>query len=188
MAQGKPAENYAIDFSVDIKRNITIWRGAAIKPSEKFFPLDWFWYIPGEIGIHSSFLPEAKKLMDMEREVANSITRDELINAFSEFRKAHPRDGWGGSLLFITKEELLNECKGYEEGMNFDRDDIKEVEEMLTRRNREYIKELWCVDLSGYPLDTDFAKEWERRHDEFRRKNGFDKTPTDEEIWGRKLP
>lgn len=188
MAKGKPTEYYAIDFSVDIKRNITIWRGVVIKPSEKIYPIDWFSYYPGEVGIHSSFLPEGEKLLEMEREVANSLTRDELINAFLDFRKAHPRDGWGYDLFFIREEDLINECKGYEEGMRVDRDDKKQVYEALQRRNREYIKELWGVDLSGYPLDIDFAKEWERRQDEFRRKNGFDKKPTDEEIWGRKLP
>ena len=160
MIQGKPAELYAIDYSVDIKRNITIWRGAALKPSP--IDIDWIVRSPCEIGIHSSSLPVWKKLVDMENEIAATLTRDEIVNAFLDFRKAHPRDGWGG-LFHISEEELINECKGYEEGMRLDRDDEKQVAEELIKRNRDYIKELWGVDLSGFPIDWDFSKEWERR-------------------------
>lgn len=185
MMQGKPAEFYAIDYSVDIKRNITIWRGAALKPSS--IQLDWFFRIPCEIGEHSHFLPAYRKLYDMENEVAATLTREEIVNAFLDFRKTHPRDGWGGGLVFCIPEDCADCFKGYEEGMQYDRDDEKQVNEELIKRNRDYIKELWGVDLSGYPLDWDFADDWERRCDALHRQFGWDRKLTDEEIWGRKV-
>ena len=185
MMRGKPAEYYTIEYSVDIKRNITIWRGAALKPSR--IELDWFYRIPCAIGQYSTFLPEGKKLFEMENEVAATLTREEIVNAFLDFRKAHPRDGWGGGLMFITDEECLEGFKGYEVGMPYDRDDHKQVTEELIKRNREYIKELWGVDLSGYPLDFDFFKEWERRCDALHRKNGWGNDLKPDEIWERKI-
>lgn len=160
MMQGKPAEFYTIDYSVDIKRNITIWRGAALKPST--IQKDWFFRIPCEIGVHSHFLPAYRKLYDMENEVAATLTREEIVNAFLDFRKAHPRDGWGGGLLYITSDDCSEYLKGYEEGMQYERNDEEQVNEELMKRTRDYIKELSGVDLSGYPLDWDFAEQWER--------------------------
>lgn len=186
MMRGKPAEFYTIEYSVDIKRNITIWRGAALKPS--IIELDYFFRIPCSVGQYSCFLPEGKKLYDMEHEVAATLTREEIVNAFLDFRKAHPRDGWGGGILFITSEECLEHFKGYEEGMTYERNDEQQVGEESIKRNREYIKELWGVDLSGYPLDFDFFKEWERRCDALHRQYGWGKDLTPEEIWGRSLP
>ena len=123
----------------------------------------------------------------MENEVAATLTREEIVNAFLDFRKAHHRDGWGGGILFIRSEDCLERFKGYEEGMTYERNDGQQVSEELIKRNRDYIKELWGVDLSGYPLDWDFADDWERRCDALHRQFGWDRKLTDEEIWGREV-
>ena len=198
LTQGKTAALYCIDFSVDIRRNITIWRGAELitKPNCPIGAFDWFSRQETPVGKYASFLPEYAKLDKMEKEVAESLTRGELLTAFFDFRKAHPRDGWGVFILNIAigydpkrgSDPLCELYAGYEEGMSKDRADEERLFESLQQRNRDYIKELWGVDLSGFPLDFDFFKEWERRYSEYWRKNGFDKTPTDEEIWGRKMP
>lgn len=198
LTQGKKEAFYCVEFSVDIRRNITIWRGSELKPrnNSPIGNFDWFSRIETPVGQYAIFLPEYSKLDKMEKEIAESLTRDELLTAFFEFRKAHPRDGWGVFMLNLTlqspsdtnKELFFDTYAGYEAGMSFDRDDEEQVFEALQRRNRDYIKELWGVDLSGYPLDFDFFKEWERRCDALHRKNGWGKKLTPDEIWERKTP
>ena len=189
MMQGRPAEYLAIDYSVDIKRNITIWRGTVLKPSTNcFFQQDFLIRQEIPIGEHSTFLPEYDKLCKKEKEIAATLKREEIVNAFLEFRKAHPRDGWGCDLLdWGAIHEMANHYKGFENGMEYDRADKKQLLAESIKREREFIKELWGVDLSQYPLDFDFAEEWERRGDELHRKFGWDKKLTNEEIWGRKI-
>ena len=198
LAQGKKAEFYCIEFSVDIRRNITIWRGAELipRPCTTIGTFDWFSRVETPVGKYSHFFPEYNRLNEMEKEVADSLTREELLTAFFAFRKEHPRDGWGVFMLNLTLQSLSDKNEelvfdtyaGYEAGMSFDREDGEQVFEALQRRNRDYIKELWGVDLSGYPLDFDFFKEWERRCDALHRKNGWGKDLTPDEIWERKTP
>jgi len=189
MINGKSTELYRIVYSVDIKRNITILGGSVFEPSTSCLPQTNF-LIREEIriGEHSSFLPEYNILCEMEEEVAATLTHEEIVNAFWEFFKPCPRDGWGCySIDEETPEAPLRVCKSIENGMEYDRADKEQLQEELIKREREYIKELWGVDLSGYPLDFDFAVEWEQRCEELHRKFGWDRKLTDEEIWGRKI-
>ena len=145
MVQGKPADNYEIVYSVDIKRNITIWRGTMQKYNSHyaFSGHDMFSRIVTPTD--GCTRDEGARLHEMENEIAATLTREEIVNAFWEFRREHPRDGCGGWFVddgMTDCSDLAKIYAGYEEGMQYDRaDEIKVVEE-LARRNREYIKEL----------------------------------------------
>ena len=144
MAQGKPTENYEIVYSVDIKRNITIWRGAIQKPNPKYCFSGQDMFARNETPTDGCTQDEGARLHTMEKEIAATLTRKEIVNAFLEFRREHPRDGRGGWFVDFGDDwsELAGFYAGYEEGMEYDRADEKQVVEELARRNREYVKEL----------------------------------------------
>ena len=144
MAQGKPTETYEIVYSVDIKRNITIWRGAIQKNNPKYCFSGKDMFARDETPTDGCTRDEGARLRAMEKEIAATLTREEIINAFLEFRREHPRDGCGGWFVDFGVDdwrELAEIYAGYEEGREDDRTDGKQVVEELARRNREYIKE-----------------------------------------------
>ena len=135
--------NYIIWFSVDCMGKITIWQG-----EESNAGIDFKVSTPTEdyIWLH----PIGKKIIEMEHEREKEISKAELVREYQNFRKQHPFDGW----IFATYKN---------KDLRFDRDDLEEMEIELKRRNRQYMKELFGIDI---PLDFDFKKDYEERLDE----------------------
>jgi hypothetical protein len=134
----KRSIHYDIWYSVDCMGKITIWSGeetnAEIDFNVRVTTEDHIWLHP--IG---------RKIWEMENE--RIVTNAELINEYRKFREQHPFDGWI--------------CETYKnKNLRFDRDDLEEMEIELKRRNRQYMKELFGVDI---PLDFDFDKDFNER-------------------------
>lgn len=133
--------NYTIWFSVDCMGKITIWNGEENNGGVNFYTKitteDYIWLHP--IG---------RKIWEMESE--RVVTDAELVGEYRKFREQHPFDGW----IFETYRN---------KDLRFDRDDHEEMEIELKRRNRQYMKELFGIDI---PLDFDFKKDYEERLDE----------------------
>ncbi len=145
MAKGEP-QFYRIEYSMDIKGNITIWGG---EPCEN---IDMFVQIPTEDYLHLyDGWNRGGELARKEREMADNTPREEFVRAFLEFRKTHPFDGYG--LLYKMGQDI-------EDGTRRERDDKAEVKKELKKRNRQYIFELYGEKL---PLDFDFEKDYQTR-------------------------
>lgn len=127
--------HYYISFSVDCIGNITIWEG-----EETNAEIDLLLRVPTEdyLWLH----PIGKKLYEMEYE--REIPKTELIREYRNFRKEHPFDGW----CFAAYEN---------KNLRPDRDDREEMEIELKRRNRQYMKELFGIEIL---LDFDFYKDY----------------------------
>lgn len=145
MAQGA-TQYYCIEYSVDIKGNITIWGGEPLAPhmmhdlfcrrvTEDYLHLYDNWRHGGE-------------LVRMEQEAAERITRAELIAAYIAFRKQHPNDGYG--MLHAIAQRW---CGADKDDMQAERADVEDVRRTLRERNRRYIAELYGETL---PIDYDF--------------------------------
>ena len=130
--------NYTIWFSVDCMGKITIWQGeennAGVNFNVRVTTEDHIWLHP--IG---------RKIWEMESE--RVVTDAELVGEYRKFREQHPFDGW------------ILETYGNKD-FRFDRDDLEETQTELKRRNRQYMKELFGIDI---PLDFDFEKAYNER-------------------------
>lgn len=158
---------YTIEYSVDIKGKITIWGGG---PRDEAATEDLFCNYRTEDGLHLyDGGRHGREFVRMEREAASKVTREELIQAFLEFRRLHPRDGYG----------LINGigrkwASGGGDGLSSDdflleRIDKEAVLLELKKRNREYIEELYGEKI---PLDFDFRADYDRRLEErFKNRN-----------------
>lgn len=147
-------QRYYIDYSVDIRGNITIWGGIPLsdnathdlflhKTTEEYLHLYDGWNRGGE-------------LVRMEAEAAEKLPREELVRAFLDFRRQHPQDGYG-----LLNDVWKKWCKGYpQDGCRGQRDDFEEVKAELRRRNRQYIAELYGEQL---PEDFDFYADYRSR-------------------------
>lgn len=150
---------YHIDYCIDIKGNITILGGFTMPDR---FPEDMFIRRATEFDIHLyDGWKHGADLVRMEAEQAEKLERSRLVAAYLQFRKEHPKDGYG-----ITHDLLIRQCNWPEDGNQALRNDAAEVDLMLKRRNRQYIKELYGEDL---PVDFDFRKDYDARLDKVRR-------------------
>lgn len=189
MTRGEVIDNsicYDIEFSVDMRGNITIWGGSShikdeIVRIEKFI---------GKRGkVNRTFVPVYEyerlspytaRIAQIERDI--EIPDERLIEEYEKFRESHPDDGFG---IYV---KLLNLGK-WEEGQNihFDRTDKEKVRERLLKQERQDILNLWGVDCPpdinsstkyGERLRDDrgqvsdwFRTEFERIGGDFRRLN-----------------
>ena len=148
MTRGEVIDNsicYDIEFSVDMRGNITIWGGSShikdeIVRIEKFI---------GKRGkVNRTFVPVYEyecpspytaRIAQIERDI--EIPDERLIEEYEKFRESHPDDGFG---IYV---KLLNLGK-WEEGQNihFDRTDKEKVRERLLKQERQDILNLWGVD------------------------------------------
>lgn len=144
---------YHIEYSVDIKGNITIWGGEKLGEHMEH---DMFMFRTTEFDLHLyDGWRHGGELCRMEREAAKNITRDELIQAFTQFRQQHPRDGYG-----MLHEIAQHWCGAEKDDLKGKRNDEEEVQQELRRRNRQYIAELYGEHL---PVDFDFRADYDRR-------------------------
>lgn len=144
---------YLIEYSVDIKGNITIWGGEAL---EDHMTHDMFIRIPTELDLHLYDRGnKGGEMVRMETKAAEDITRDELLKAFLLFRQQHPRDGYG-----ILHSIAQRWCGAEKDDRQAERSDKEALERELRMRNRKYIAELYGEHL---PVDFDFRADYDRR-------------------------
>lgn len=176
---------YYIEYSLDIRGNITIWGGMSFLPEEEN-PLDdprkkvTRKLIPVYEYHHCS--PYTLRVYQMEQDLDETIPDGTLIEEYHRFREKHQEDGFGLRMRLIQLPFVCCGCTNVdEEGvLNFrpDRDDKQEVLDRLLKQERRDIKNLWGVDCppnvsdsenygkrlsSGQGMGSDwFRKEFER--------------------------
>lgn len=144
---------YLIEFSVDIKGNITIWCGEAL---EDHVAHDMFIRRATEAYLHLyDGWKRGGEMVRMETKAAEGITRDELVKAFLQFRQQHPHDGYG-----VFHKIAQRWCGAEKDEVEAERSDKEAVEHELRKRNRQYIAELYGEHL---PVDFDFKADYDRR-------------------------
>lgn len=144
---------YAIEYSVDIKGNITIWGG---EPLAEHVTHDLFVRRTTEPDLHLfDGWKRGGEMVRMEEAAAKRIQRAQIVAAFNEFRQQHPRDGYG--MLHGMAQRW---CGADKDELQGKRTDEEAVQQELRRRNRQYIAELYGVEL---PVDFDFRADYNRR-------------------------
>lgn len=188
MTRGENIDNsliYDIEFSVDIRGNITIWGGSSHLWDEVLSIKEVFGdrrkvhrtFIP--LYDYSTNCPYTARIAQIERDI--QISDETLIEEYERFRQVHPVDGFGTifKILNIGKiGETLRDEQGRE--LVFDRIDKEQERERLLQKEREDILSLWGVDCppdintKGYNervmCDRGCASKWFR--EEFERIGG----------------
>ena len=158
---------YDIEFSVDIRGNITIWGGSShirddvrtiAKMMGKTKRVNRV-FVP--IYEYERLSPYTARIAQMEKDI--EISDERLVEEYERFRQEHPSDGF--STLFKLDYIALLEGRGGfpkdEEGreISFDRKDKPQLRERLLKQERQDILRMWGVDC---PPDTNTIGYGER--------------------------
>lgn len=159
---------YSIEYSLDIRGNITIWGGMSFY---RFESVPLFDSKSGrvdrclrEVYESSRCYPYTARIFQMERELDKTISDDTIVEAFNRFREGHPEDGFGFRMTLIQLPFLV--CGNQQEDTDGvlryrpDRDDKDEVLDRLLRQERQDILNLWGVDC---PPDINSREKYNRR-------------------------
>jgi hypothetical protein len=192
---------YSIQYSLDIRGNITIWGGMSFYRFEAVAPIDDLKRRVSRelrpIYEYHRLFPYTSRIYQMEQELDEKLSDDDLIREFERFRQAHPEDGFGFRLELLTlglspiirgHQELTEEEK-YLSSLRAKRDDEQEVLDRLLKQERRDILNLWGVDCPpdinssenyGRRLSQDrgqvsewFEREFKRIGGDYRRLNGM---------------
>ena len=186
---------YSIDYSLDIRGNITIWGGMSFYRFEAFPPID----DPKRrvsrnlkpIYEYPRLSPYTSRIFQIEQELDEDIPDERIVEEFEKFRQAHPEDGFG--FRFLLTDALSKWSEGDDEDetdpRRIDRDDKQEVLDRLLKQERRDILNLWGVDCPpdinssenyGRRLSQDrgqvsewFEREFKRIGGDYRRLNGM---------------
>lgn len=173
MTRGESIDNsilYDIEFSVDIRGNITIWGGSTHIRDNVRFVADLMGkrkrvnrvFVP--LYEYERLSPYTARIAQMEQDI--EIPDERLIEEYERFRQEHPTDGFGPlfSLINIGLCENGGTPKD-EEGrvISFERKDRPQLRERLLRQERQDILNLWGVDC---PPDTNTIGYGERLYQE----------------------
>ena len=170
MTRGENLDNsmrYSIDYSLDIRGNITIWGGMSFYRFEAMPFIDH----PSkrvdrnlrEVYDSSRIYPYTARIFQMEQEIDETISDDHLIEELERFRKDHPEDGFGMRMMFIQLPYKIPDPREDTEGIlrfREDRDDKQEVLDRLLKQERQDILRLWGVDC---PPDINSMENYNRR-------------------------
>ena len=144
---------YHIEYSVDVRGNVTIFGG---EPLAEHVAHDMFVRRTTETYLHLyDGWKRGGEMVRMEAEAATHVTREQLVQAFLQFRQQHPRDGYG--MLHGMAQRW---CGAEQDGLQAERSDKAEVERELRRRNRQYNAQLYGDVL---PDNFDFLEDYNRR-------------------------
>ena len=163
---------YSIQYSLDIRGNITIWGGMSFYRFEAVAPIDDLKRRVSRelrpIYEYHRLFPYTSRIYQMEQELDEKLSDDDLILEFERFRQAHPEDGFGFRLKLLTlglspiirgHQELTEEEK-YLSSLRAERDDEQEVLDRLLKQERQDILRLWGVDC---PPDINSSENYGRR-------------------------
>ena len=167
---------YRIEYSLDIRGNITIWGGMSFYRFEAVPMID----DPKRrvsrelrpIYDYHRLSPYTSRIYQMEQELDEELTDDRLIEEFRRFRQAHPEDGFGFRLKLLTMglkwgaghQELTEEEK-HLSTLRAERDDEQAVLDRLLKQERQDILRLWGVDC---PPDINSSENYGQRLSENR--------------------
>ena len=169
MTRGENLDNsmrYSIEYSLDIRGNITIWGGMSFYRFEAYRPVD----DPNirverdlrPIYEYHRLSPYTARIYQMEQDLDEKLSDDDLIREFEKFRQEHPEDGWGRR--FLLTNGLSKWCGQDEEDdsdpRRYKRDDEQEVLDRLLKQERQDILRLWGVDC---PPDINLGDNYGRR-------------------------
>lgn len=170
MTRGESIDNsilYDIEFSVDIRGNITIWGGSSHIRDDVRFIADLMGkrkrvnrvFVP--IYEYERLSPYTARIAQMEQDI--EIPDERLIEEYERFRESHPSDGFGPlfQLSHLALLETQDPHPKDEEGREilFDRKDKPQLRERLLRQERQDILRMWGVDC---PPDTNSIGYGER--------------------------
>lgn len=163
---------YSIDYSLDIRGNITIWGGMSFYQfeTEPLFddPKKRVSRRLRPIYEYQNLFPYTARIYQMEQDLDGTISDDTLIEEFQKFRQAHPEDGFGFRLELLTlglspiarNHQPLTEEEKYLSSLRSERDDEQEVLDRLLKQERQDILRLWGVDC---PPDINNTQNYYRR-------------------------
>ena len=174
MTKGENLDNskmFSIEYSLDIRGNLTIWGGMSFYRFETIPLID----DPKRrvsrrlrpIYDNPRLSPYTSRIYQMEQELDEKLSDDDLIREFEKFRQAHPEDGFGFRLELLTIG--LTESSGhgthtdeerYLSSIRAKRDDEQEVLDRLLKQERQDILHLWGVDC---PPDINSTENYNRR-------------------------
>ncbi len=164
---------YSIQYSLDIRGNITIWGGMSFYRFEAFKPIDDLKQRVARtirpLYEYQNLFPYTARIYQMEQEIDRTISDDIIVEEFQKFRQAHPEDGFGERLALLTlgirivggriQAELTDDEK-YLLSLREKRDDEQEVLDRLLKQERQDILRLWGVDC---PPDINNSENYNRR-------------------------
>ena len=157
---------YDIEFSVDIRGNITIWGGSS-HIRDEILRLEQI--IGKRKRVNRTFVPvyEYERLSPYTARIAQieqdiEIPDERLIEEYERFRQEHPEDGFGMYVKLLN----IGEWEDDERDIHFDRTDKKQVRERLLKQERQDILNLWGIDC---PPDVNSS---ERYGDRLRQDRG----------------
>lgn len=157
---------YDIEFSVDIRGNITIWGGSS-HIRDEILRLEQI--IGKRNRVNRTFVPvyEYERLSPYTARIAQieqdiEIPDERLIEEYERFRQEHPEDGFGMYVKLLN----IGEWEDDERDIHFDRTDKKQVRERLLKQERQDILNLWGIDC---PPDVNSS---ERYGDRLRQDRG----------------
>lgn len=137
---------YDIEFSVDIRGNITIWGGSS-HIRDEILRLEQI--IGKRNRVNRTFVPvyEYERLSPYTARIAQieqdiEIPDERLIEEYERFRQEHPEDGFGMYVKLLN----IGEWEDDERDIHFDRTDKKQVRERLLKQERQDILNLWGID------------------------------------------
>ena len=156
MTRGENLDNslrYSIEYSLDIRGNLTIWGGMSFYRFEAVPAVD-----DPRIRVqrelrpiydYHRLSPYTLRVYQMEQELDENLSDDDLIREFERFRQAHPEDGFGRRLSLLQIGIRWGEGVRDEDGISRlrpERDDEREVRDRLLTQERQDILRLWGVD------------------------------------------
>ena len=162
---------YTIDYSLDIRGNITIWSGMDYLPEEAIVGIDSKQRVGRRLRPvyeYEQCHPCTARIYQMEKELDPTISDDKLIEAYQSFRQDHPSDGYGLRLLILniglvgvgSNHRELTEEEKYLTSLRPERDDKQEVLDRLLKQERRDILNLWGIDC---PPDINLGENYQSR-------------------------
>lgn len=137
---------YDIEFSVDIRGNITIWGGSSHIRDEIIRLEDVIGkrdrvnrtFVP--VYDHERLSPYTARIAQIEQDI--EISDDRLIEEYERFRQDHPEDGFGMYVKLLN----IGDWEDEDNEIHFDRTDKQQLRERLLKQERQDILNLWGID------------------------------------------
>ena len=175
MTRGENLDNsmrYSIEYSLDIRGNLTIWGGMSFYRFEAVPAID-----DPRIRVrrelrpiyeYHRLSPYTSRVYQMEQELDQNLSDDDLIREFEKFRQDHPEDGFGMRLKLLTlglspivrNHREMTEEERFLSSIRAERDDEQEVRDRLLKQERQDILNLWGVDC---PPDINSSENYGER-------------------------
>ena len=191
---------YSIQYSLDIRGNLTIWGGMSFYRFEATPFIDDLKKRVSRnlrpIYEYHHLFPYTARIYQMEQDLDEKLSDAELIREFEKFRQAHPEDGFGFRLRLLklglrnqSYQEMTEEEK-FISSVREDRDDKQEVLDRLLKQERQDILQLWGIDCPpdinnslnyGKRLSQDKGSVSDWFEEEFKRIGG-----DREKLWNRR--